>query len=111
MLLCCAWLLVALTVLAFLAVPIWSQLDPASKPLPPVPENPAAIIFNFQKIAFAAGDLRTGEGIVCESHGLRIGVWVPKPGHQTHTGLTGSVGTAAMTVKTRRNGVVIARCS
>ena len=64
-LLCCAWLLVALTVLAFLAVPIWSQLDRASKPLPPVPENPAAIIFNFQKIAFAAGDLRTGEGIVC----------------------------------------------
>jgi len=105
------WLLVALTVVVFLALPAWIRLDRPSSRLPPVPADPSALIFNFQRYAFAAGDLRAGDGIVCESHGLRIGVWVPKPGRRTETALTGSVGTAAMTVRTRRDGVVVASCS
>jgi hypothetical protein len=107
-----AWLLVGLTVVAFAALPLWIRFGGSSPgPLPPVPSSPRAILEGGQKIAFAAGDLSRGDGLVCESQGLRVGAWVPKRGLTSHASLIGPNWTATISVHARANGVVIARCA
>jgi hypothetical protein len=107
-----AWLLVGLTVVAFAALPLWIRFGGSSPgPLPPVPSNPSAILEGGQKIAFAAGDLSRGDGLVCESQGLRVGAWVPKRGLTSHSSVTGPNWTATIRIHARSNGVVIARCA
>ena len=98
--------------LVFAAGPLWIRFGgrPAGK-LPPTPANPVAILEGGEKIAWAAGDLVTGDGILCESQGLRIGGWVPKPGRTSHASWTGSDWTATIRIHARLNGVVIARCA
>ncbi len=106
-----AWLLVGLTAVAFAALPLWIRFGGSSPgPLPPVTGNPRAILEGGQKIAFAAGDLSRGDGLVCESQGLRVGAWVPKPGLTSHASLVGPNWTATIRIHARSNGVVIARC-
>jgi len=96
----------------FLATPAWVRYGgSASAALPPTPANPAVVLENGQKIAFAAGDLAVGDGVLCESGGLRVGAWVPRPRHTTSAQLVGSNWTASISVRARDDGSVIASCS
>ena len=99
---------------AFAATPLWIRFGgtpPA--PLPPTPENPVAVLQEGQKIAFAAGDLAVGDGLLCESRGLRVGAWVPRPGITTHSRVVAadSNWTASIRIRAREDGSVIVRCS
>ena len=106
------WLLVGLLVLVFVVVPLWIRYGGSSgKPLPPMPENPVATLQSGEKIAWAAGDLSVGDGIVCETHGTRVGAWVPKPGHKTVEQFAGSDWTSTISIRVKDDGVVIARCA
>ena len=96
----------------FLAVPFWAVLGgAAAAPLPPTPANPVAVLEKPGKVAFAPGDLAVGDGLVCESSGLRVGAWVPKPRHTTHAQIVGSNWSASIRVRTRDDGSVIVHCS
>lgn len=64
-----------------------------------------------QKIAFAADDLTAGDGLLCQSQGLNVGAWVPKPGHSTRAQVVGPLYTASIRIHTREDGVVIAPCA
>ena len=66
-----------------------------------------------QKIAFAAGDLAVGDGLLCESRGLRVGAWVPRPGRTTHAQVVAGDGSWAASIRiyARDDGAVIVRCS
>ena len=107
-----AWLLVGLLVVAFAALPLWIRFG-GSPPgsLPPMPGNPIAILEGGQKIAFAAGDLSRGDGLLCESQGLRVGAWVPRRGLTSHSSVSGPNWTATIHIHARSDGVVIARCA
>ena len=50
-----------------------------------MPANPVVVLEGGQKIAFAAGDLTPGAGLLCENQGVRVGAWVPKPGHTSRS--------------------------
>ena len=105
------WLLVGLLALLFAGVPLWIRYGgPEQGPLPYIPENPAAIVFGGQKIAFKAGDLATGDSLLCENFGVLVGAKVPKPGHTTHAQFVGSEHTASINIHVRDDGIVIARC-
>jgi len=107
-----AWLLVGAVALAFLVVPLWIRFaGHATTTLPSVPLHPAAVLQGGQRISFAAGDLVTGDGILCQSNGLQVGAWVPKRGVSTAATLPGPAWTASIHVRTKPDGVVIARCS
>jgi hypothetical protein len=108
------WLLVGLLVLVFLAVPLWTLSGGgAPRPLQPTPASPVATLEAGQKIAFAPGDLTVGDGLICESGGMSVGAWVPKPGHITHSRQVNADATkvATIEIRTRDDGTVIARCS
>ena len=106
------WLPVGLIALVFAAPPLWVRYGGSSPgPLPPMPDNPAAVLQSGEKIAFAAGDLTPGAGLLCENKGVRVGAWVPKPGHTTRSQFVGSEWTASFRIHTRTEGAVIARCS
>jgi len=106
------WLAAGALAALFLVTPVWVRYGgSASAALPPTPANPAAVLENGQKIAFAAGDLEVGDGLLCESGGLRVGAWVPSPRHTTSAHLTGSNWTASIRVRSRGDGSVIASCS
>jgi hypothetical protein len=106
------WLPVGLIALVFAVPPLWIRYGGSSPgPLPPMPANPVAVLQSGQKIAFAAGDLTTGAGLLCENNGVRVGAWVPKPGHTTHSQFVGSEWTASFRIHMRTDGAVIARCS
>ena len=97
--------------LLFAGVPLWIRYGGAEQgPLPYIPENPAAIIFGGQKIAFASGDLAIGDSLLCENFGVLVGAKVPKPGHTTTAQFVGSEHTATIKIHVREDGVVIARC-
>ena len=107
-----AWLLVGTVALAFLAVPLWIRYAGSpGRTLPSVPLHPAVVLQSGQRISFAAGDLVTGDGILCQSFGLQVGAWVPKRGVSTVQSLQGPAWTASIRVRMRPDGVVIARCS
>lgn len=107
-----SWLFVGLIALAFVVLPLWVRFGGRNPgPLPPIPENPVAVLLDGQKFSFAAGDLRVGDGILCQSRGVSIGAWVPKPGHTTHAQYVGPAWTSLIQIHTRDDGVVIARCS
>lgn len=78
-----------------------------------MPANPVAVLEGGQKIAFAAGDLVAGDGLLCESRGVRVGAWVPRPGTTTHSQLVAADSSwkASIRVRTRADGAVIVRCS
>jgi hypothetical protein len=108
------WLLVGLLVLVFLPVPLWTLFGGAAlRPLQPTPAKPVATLEAGQKIAFAPGDLAVGDGLMCESGGLSVGAWVPKPGHTTRSRLVNAnaTWTASIQIHTRNDGAVIVRCS
>lgn len=106
------WLLVGLPALVFVVVPLWVRYGGAKQgPLPNIPENPAAMIFGGQKIAFKAGDLAVGDNLLCEHYGVLVGAKVPKPGHTTTAQFVGSEHTATIKIHVRDDGVVIARCA
>jgi hypothetical protein len=105
------WLLIGAAALVFVALPLWIRFGGTTPgPLPPIPENPSVVMSAGQKIAFAAGDLAVGDSLLCENQGVLVGAWVPKPGHTAHSQFVGSGGTATISIQTRRDGVVIARC-
>lgn len=107
-----AWLVAGVLAAVFTAVPLWAAFGgAAAAPLPPTPANPAVVLENGEKIAFAPGDLAVGDGLLCESGGLRVGAWVPKPRHTTHAQLVGSNWTASIRVRARVDGSVIVHCS
>ena len=70
-----------------------------------------AVLLDGQRITFAAGDVEVGSGLLCQSHGVNLGAWVPKPGHTTHAQYAGPAWTSEIQVRTRDDGVVIVRCS
>ena len=107
-----AWLLVCLIAAGFAFLPLWIRFGGSSPgALPPVPADPVAVLEEGQKIAFAAGDLVQGDGLLCESGGLRVGAWVPKRGVTSHSSVSGPNWTASIRVHSRIDGVVIARCA
>jgi len=107
-----AWLGIGLIALVVALPPLWIRYGGSSPgPLPPIPANPAAVLESGQKIAFAAGDLTTGAGLLCENQGVRVGAWVPRPGHTTHARFVGSEWTASIRIRTRTDGAVIVHCS
>jgi hypothetical protein len=107
-----AWLLVCLITAAFAFLPTWIRFGGASPgALPPIPADPVAVLEEGQKIAFAAGDLEQGDGLLCESGGLRVGAWVPKRGVTSHSTVSGPNWTASIRIHSRADGVVIARCA
>ena len=106
-----AWLLIGVAALVFVALPLWIRFGGTTPPpLPPIPQSPAAVLSAGQKITFAPGDLAVGDGLLCENQGVLVGAYVPKPGHTARSQLVGSQGTATITIHTRRDGVVVARC-
>ena len=107
------WLLVGLIALVFAAVPLWTLGGSASGRLSTLPTDPVAMLEAGQKIAFAAGDLRAGDDLVCESGGLSVGAVVPEPGHTSKARQVNanSTWTASITIRTRDDGAVVARCS
>ncbi len=106
------WLLVGLIAFAFAFPPLWIRYGGSSPgPLPPIPANPAAVLESGEKIAFAAGDLGTGTGLLCENQGVRVGGWVPRPGHTTYSQFVGSEWTASIRIHARTDGAVIVHCS
>ena len=107
------WLLaVGLLLLVFAAVPLWIGYGAAEQgPLPYIPSNPAVSFGSGQKIAFAAGDLAVGDGVLCENHGVLVGALVPKAGHTVVAQFVGSEWTATVKIHVRADGVVIARCA
>ena len=106
------WPAVGLIALAFAVPPLWIRYG-GSAPgrLPPTPADPVAVLEGGQKIAFAAGDLVTGDGLLCENQGVRVGAWVPRPGHTTHSQVVGSEWSASIRIHTRGDGAVIVHCS
>ena len=107
-----AWLLVCLLTAAFAFLPLWIRFGGSpTDVLPPVPADPVAVLEQGQKIAFAAGDLEQGDGLLCESGGLRVGAWVPKRGVTSHASVTGPNWIASIRIHSRTDGVVIARCA
>lgn len=105
-------LLVGLIALVFVALPLFIRYGGADPgPLAPIPEDPVAVLEGGQKVAFAAGDLTVGDGLLCQSQGLNVGAWVPKPGHTTRAHVVGPFYTASIQIRTRDDGVVIARCA
>jgi len=106
------WLPVSLIALVFAVPPLWIRYG-GSAPgrLPPTPADPVAVLEEGQKIAFAAGDLVTGDGLLCENQEVRVGAWVPEPDHTTHAQLVGSEWTASIRIHTRSDGAVIVHCS
>ncbi len=108
------WLLVGVLMLVFLVVPLWTLFGGAApRALQPTPAKPVATLEAGQKIAFAPGDLAVGDGLICESGGMSVGAWVPKPGHATHSRQVNADATrvATIEIRTRDDGTVIARCS
>jgi hypothetical protein len=106
------WLLVGLIALAFVALPLWVRFGGTNPgPLPAVPGDPVAVLLDGQRMTFAAGDLEVGSGLLCQSHGVNLGAWVPKPGHTTHEQYAGPDWTSEIQIRTRNNGVVIVRCT
>jgi nitric oxide reductase large subunit len=104
-------LLVGAVALVFVALVVWIRLGGTTPgPLPPIPENPSAVLSAGQRIVFAAGDLSAGDSLLCENQGVLVGAWVPKPGHTARAQLVGSQETAAIVIRTRPDGVVVARC-
>lgn len=107
-----AWLVAGALAAVFVVVPLWAVFGgAAAAPLPPTPANPAAVLESRGKIAFAPGDLAVGDGLVCESSGLRVGAWVPELRHTTHAQVVGSNWTASIRIHTRDDGSVIVHCS
>jgi hypothetical protein len=107
-----AWLGIGLVALVFVVAPLWIRYGgSAPGPLPPMPANPAVVLQGGEKIAFAPGDLTPGAGLLCENKGVRVGAWVPKPGHTSRAQFVGSEWTASFRIHTRTDGAVIARCS
>lgn len=109
-----AWLAIGLVAAVFAAPPLWIRFGgTAPGPLPPTPANPVAVLEGGEKIAFASGDLVAGDGLLCESRGLRVGGWVPKPGHTTRSRVVAadSSWTASIRIRSRADGAVIVRCS
>ena len=105
------WLLIGVAALVFVALPLWIRFGGSTPaPLPPIPQSPVAVLSAGQKITFAAGDLAVGDGLLCENQGVLVGGYVPKPGHTARNQLVGSQGTATIEIRTRSDGVVIARC-
>ena len=97
--------------LVSVALVVWIRFGgTAPGPLPPIPENPSAVLSVGQKISFAPGDLRVGDSLLCENQGVLVGAWVPKPGHTAQAQLVASEGTATIVIHTRPDGVVVARC-
>ncbi len=107
------WLLVGLVALVFAAVPLWTLGRSASSRLPTLPADPVATLEAGQKIAYAAGDLKPGDGLVCQSGGLNVGALVPKSGHTSGARQVNanSTWTASITIRARDDGAVIVRCS
>jgi hypothetical protein len=106
------WLPVGLIALVFALPPLWIRYGgTAPAPLPPTPSDPVAVLQSGQKIAFAAGDLVTGDGVLCENLGSRVGAWVPRPGRTTYSEFVGSEWTASIRIHTRADGAVIVHCS
>jgi hypothetical protein len=106
------WLPVGLIALVFAVPPLWIRYGGSTPgPLPPTPADPVAVLQSGQKIAFAAGDLVTGDGLLCENQGVRVGGWVPRPGHTIYVQFVGSEWTASMKIHTRTDGAVIVHCS
>jgi hypothetical protein len=90
-------LAVGLTVLVFVAVPVWIRYGGAKQgPLPYIPWNPAVTFGSGEKIAFAASDLAVGDGVLCENHGVLVGAPVPKLGQTTVAQFVGSDWTATI---------------
>jgi len=105
-------LVVGLLALVLVAVPLWIRYGGTKgAPLPFIPDNPAATLGGGQRVAFAAGDLSVGDSLLCESHGVLVGAFVPKPGHTTGASFEGTGYTATIQIRARADGVVIARCS
>jgi len=108
------WLLTGLLLLVFLAVPLWTMFGgTAPTALRPTPASPVATLEAGQKIAFAPGDLVAGDSLICESRGLSVGAYVPRPGHTTSAQQVNAnaTWTASIVIRTRNDGSVIARCS
>jgi hypothetical protein len=106
------WLPVGLIALVFALPPLWIRFGgSAPVPLPPIPASPVEVLQSGQKIAFASGDLVTGDGLLCENKGSRVGAWVPRPGRTTHSQFIGSEWTATIRIHTRADGAVIVHCS
>lgn len=70
-----------------------------------------AVLESGQKIAFASGDLVTGDGLLCENQGVRVGGWVPRPGRTSYSQFVGSEWTASIRIRMRADGAVIVHCS
>ena len=105
------WLLIGAATLVFVALPLWIRFGGTTpRPLPPIPQNPAAVLSAGEKLTFAAGDLAAGDSLLCENHGVLVGAYVPKPGHTAQAQLVASEGTATIRIHARADGVVIARC-
>jgi hypothetical protein len=105
------WLLIGVATLIFVALPLWIRFGGTTPPpLPPIPENPSAVLSVGQKITFAPGDLETGDSLLCTNQGVLVGAYVPRPGHTARSQLVGSEGTATMVIHRRLDGAVIARC-
>ncbi len=105
------WLLIGAAAVVFVALPLWIRFGGSTPPpLPPIPQSPVAVLSVGQKITFAAGDLAVGDALLCENQGVLVGAYVPKPGHTARNRLVGSEGTASIVIRTRSDGVVIARC-
>jgi hypothetical protein len=105
-------LLVGLLALVFIAVPLWIRYGGSKAgPLPYIPDSPTATLGGGQKITFAAGDLAAGDSLLCQSQGVLVGAFVPKPGHTTSASFVGTGHTTTIQIRVRDDGVVIARCS
>ena len=105
------WLLIGVAALVFVSLPLWIRFGGSTPPpLPPIPQSPVAVLSAGQKITFAAGDLAVGDALLCENQGVLVGGYVPKPGHTARNQLVASEGTATISIHTRPDGVVIARC-
>jgi hypothetical protein len=108
------WLLVGVIMLVFLAAPVWSLVvGSAHGSVPSTPATPVATLAAGQTRVFAPGDLVVGDGLSCESRGLAVGAWVPKPGHTTRSQLHSASGTwtVSIEIRTRDDSTVIVRCS
>ena len=104
-------LLFGAVVVLFVAAPVVIRYSGSQAgPLPPTPADPVVVLSTGQRIAFAKGDLHTGDGLQCEGPGMRIGAWVPKRGITTHAQMNTIDGPIAFKITTRTDGVVIATC-
>jgi hypothetical protein len=107
-----SWPWIAVLAIVFGGVPLWIVLGgaPTGAAPGPVPANPAAVVEEGEPEVFSPGELDIGDGVLCESHGLRVGAWVPKPRHETRAQAAGPTSTASIRIRTLVNGFVIVRC-